>query len=95
MLSHEIIKDKINMLAPMYPLKKVSYFGSYALGTQTEASDLDVLVEFTMPNVSLLTLADLKNRLEDELNVPVDVIHYPIPKDSFINIENAVPVYGG
>ena len=78
----------------MYPLKKLSYFGSYASGKQTETGDLDVLVEFTTPGVSLIMLSDLKNRLEDALNVSVDVIHYPIPEGAFIDINKAVSVYG-
>ena len=94
MLSHDIIKDKIKNLAQFYPLKKVSYFGSYASGKQTEASDLDLLVEFTTPSISLFMLSDLKNRLEDELKISVDVIHYPIPEGSFIEIDKEVPVYG-
>jgi len=82
------------MIAPMYPLKKVSYFGSYAAGNQTGTSDLDILVEFTTPGVSLLILSDLKLRLEDELRVPVDIIHFPLPKDAFLRIGKVVPVYG-
>ena len=82
------------MIAPMYPLKKVSYFGSYATGSQTGASDLDIIVEFTTPGVSLFMLSDLKLRLEDELRVPVDIIHFPLPKDAFINPDKVVPVYG-
>ena len=94
MLSHEMIREKVHMIAPAYPLKKVSYFGSYASGKQTSASDLDVLVEFLTPSVSLIMLSDLKNRLEDELRIPVDVIHYPLPEGAFIDIGKAVPVYG-
>ncbi|MDR1735673.1 MAG: nucleotidyltransferase domain-containing protein [Oscillospiraceae bacterium] len=94
MLSHEIIREKISALASAYPLKKVSYFGSYATGKQTQASDLDVLVEFTTPGVSLILLSDLKNRLEDELRVSVDVIHSPLPEGSFIDTGSAVSVYG-
>ncbi|HBU11642.1 MAG TPA: hypothetical protein DEB31_02595 [Clostridiales bacterium] len=94
MLTHELIKEKINLVAPLYPLKKIMYFGSYATGRQTENSDLDVLVEFTTPGVSLLMLSDLKNRLEDELHVPVDVIHHPLPENSLLDIDKAVSVYG-
>ncbi|MDR1131259.1 MAG: nucleotidyltransferase domain-containing protein [Oscillospiraceae bacterium] len=94
MLSHEFICEKIRMIAPAYPLKKVMFFGSYASGRQTEASDLDILVEFTTPGVSLIMLSDLKNRLEDELRVPVDVLHYPLPENALIDIGKAVPVYG-
>jgi predicted nucleotidyltransferase len=82
------------MIAPLYPLKKVSYFGSYALGNQAEPSDLDVLVEFTTPGVSLLIISELKIQLENELHVPIDIIHYPLPEGAFIDIGKVVPVYG-
>jgi len=94
MLSHNMICEKINIIALSYPLKRVAYFGSFATDTQTTASDLDILVEFDTPAVSLLMLSDLKNRLEDELMLPVDIIHYPLPEGSFIEIGKVVPVYG-
>jgi len=94
MLSHNTIFEKINIIAPSYPLKRVAYFGSFATDTQTSASDLDILVEFDMPAVSLLMLSDLKNRLEDELMIPIDIIHYPLPEGAFIKIGKLVPVYG-
>ena len=94
MLSHDTICEKINIIAPSYPLKRVAYFGSFATDTQTTVSDLDILVEFDTPAVSLLMLSEIKNRLEDELMIPVDVIHYPLPEDSFIKIGKVVPVYG-
>ena len=94
MLSHNIISEKIHMIAPSYPLKKVAYFGSFANGTQTTASDLDILVEFESPAVSLFMLSELKNRLEDEFMVPVDIIHYPLPDNTFLKIGKIVTVYG-
>ena len=94
MLSHNTICEKIRVVALSYPLKRVAYFGSYATETQTTISDLDILVEFDTSAVSLIMLSDLKNRLEDELSIPVDVIHYPLPEDSFIKIGKVVPVYG-
>jgi predicted nucleotidyltransferase len=38
--------------ATTFPLTKVSYFGSYTDGRETEESDLDVLVEFTTDSTS-------------------------------------------
>ena len=94
MLSHNAICEKINIIAPLYPLKRVAYFGSFATDTQTTASDLDILVEFNTSAVSLIMLSDLKNRLEDELMIPVDIIHYPLPDGAFIEIGKVVHVYG-
>jgi len=93
MLSHEMICEIIRNVAVDYPLRRVSYFGSYASGTNTAYSDLDVLVEFDTTAVSLLLLANLKHRLEDELSIPVDIIHAPIPENSLIRIDQVVHVY--
>lgn len=65
-------------------------FGSYADGGTTYGSDLDLLVEFESAAVSLLTLADIKYRLEDEFGVPVDVIHAPLPANSLFKAEKPV-----
>jgi len=94
MITHERICDAVNRVAPDYPVKKISYFGSYASGRQTDSSDLDILVEFTVPGISLIILSELKNKFEDELNIPVDVIHAPVAESSFLDIGNTVRVYG-
>ena len=93
MLTHEKIVDAVAKTAMRFSLKKVSYFGSYADGNATEQSDLDILVEFTCPNVSLWTIANVKFDLENELNIPVDVIHAPLPQGAIIKIEKMIPVY--
>ena len=46
MLTHERIVDAVAKTATRFPLKKVSYFGSYADGVMTEQSDLDILERF-------------------------------------------------
>lgn len=93
MINHELICRAAAKAAAGYPVKKISYFGSYAAGLATEKSDLDILVEFHSPAISLLTIAEIKHRFEDELHVPVDVLHAPLPEGAFISIGKAVPVY--
>ena len=93
MLTHEKIASAVRKAAREFPLTKASYFGSYADGRATEESDLDLLVEFEEPAVSILTIIGLKHEIEDELGVPVDVIHAPIPKGALITIKNEVLVY--
>ena len=92
MLTHERIVQAVTKAAAEYPLKKAEYFGSYADGCATENSDLDLLVEFNVPAISILTIINLKHYLEDELSIPVDVIHAPIPKGAIIEIERTVAV---
>ena len=93
MLTHEKIVQVAEKIAPRVGATQISYFGSYAQGTATSASDLDVLVEFDSRGVSLLTLIDIKQQLENELGIPVDVIHSPLPEDAMIEIGKVVSVY--
>ena len=94
MLSHKEIRDAVVHTATLYPIKKASYFGSYAESRQTNESDLDMLLEFKSPAVSLFMLSGVKSTLEDLLKIPVDVIHAPIPSDSFIKVGKVVDVFG-
>jgi predicted nucleotidyltransferase len=93
MLTHDEICTAVAKVAENYPIKKVSYFGSYADGNATEESDLDLLVEFNRI-ISLLTLSELKIDFEEELNIKVDVISFPYKDDPLFEINKVVNVYG-
>ena len=84
MPTEEIIRNVVHGLKSAYALRTVSIFGSYAEGRATADSDLDLLVEFDQPTISLIKLNSLKYDLEDALGLPVDVIHAPLPADSMI-----------
>ena len=92
-LTHEEICNAIKNIADEFSLTKVSYFGSYANGKATIKSDLDLLVEFTTKNVSILKIFKLEHTLENILNIPIEIIHLPIPEDSFLEIEKSVVAY--
>jgi hypothetical protein len=94
MLTHEEIRSAVARIAAVFPVKQAAYFGSYADGRQTDSSDLDLLLEFHKPAISLFTLSAIKCDLEEQLKVPVDVVHFPPPKDSLIEIGKTVRVYG-
>lgn len=94
MLSILTIQEAVKKVAPEYSIKTVVVFGSYAEGTASNESDVDILVEFLVPAVSLLTLTRLKHRLENELNTRVDVIHSPLGADPMITLGKVVLVYG-
>jgi predicted nucleotidyltransferase len=94
MLTHEEIRSAVIKIAGLHSIKKASYFGSYADGKATGNSDLDLLVEFDKPRVSLFLLSAIKLDLEEQLKIPVDVIHAPLPKDALIEPQKVVPVYG-
>lgn len=88
------IKYAVSAAAQEYPIMKAELFGSYANGSNHTDSDVDLLLEFTTPQVSLLTLHAVKCRLEELLNTAVDIIHGPLPEDSMIVIDRKIPLYG-
>jgi len=92
-LSLNTISDGIKTVANDYPLKKVTLFGSYADGSCTEESDVDLLVEFDTPGVSLFTLSGLKLGLEDILQKKVDILHPPLDSNSLLEIDKTLVVY--
>lgn len=90
MLSLQEIKNAVAAAAQEFPIKKAELFGSYANGSSTPSSDVDLLVEFTTPQVSLLTLNRVKFRLEEILKADVDVVHGPLNEDSMIELDGSV-----
>lgn len=93
MLDIPTIAENVREAARDYPVKKIELFGSYARNDQTVASDVDLLVEFTSLAVSLLTISSLQMRLEESLGVSVDLLHAPLPEDSFLEIGETVVLY--
>ena len=93
MLTLTDITTAVKTVAEEFSIKRVMLFVSYAEGRNTAESDVDLLIEFVMPAVSLFILADIKNRLDDILNVDVDIIHAPIPDNALIKPEKVVEIY--
>jgi predicted nucleotidyltransferase len=73
-------------------LTKAEYFGSYAEGEASEESDLDILVEFEQPKMSILTIIRLKHYLEEELAKTIDIIHAPLTQGAVIEIGKTVRI---
>ena len=94
MLDIQKIKDGVQLAAQEYPIKKAELFGSYANGTNRPDSDVDLLVEFQSDRVSLLTLNQVKYRLEELLGRDVDIVHGPLISDSLLEIDRRIPLYG-
>ena len=92
MPTEEHIRETVSRLKSAYSLQSVSIFGSYAEGRANDQSDLDLLVEFEQPAVSLIRLNALKYDLEDALGLPVDVVHAPLPESSMIQVGKVVRV---
>ena len=83
----------VSEIAQEYDVKRITLFGSYADGRNTPQSDLDLIVEFNSENVSLLTIASLKYKLEELLGIDVDVIHAPLDKGAIIVPQRMVEIY--
>ncbi|MDR3120030.1 MAG: nucleotidyltransferase domain-containing protein [Clostridiales bacterium] len=94
MLTHKKICDTVEAVAPKYNITSAYYFGSYAQGSQSENSDVDIMVEFDTPFKSLFTISALSIELEYLLGIPVDVLSLPLPEESHLTIEKVVKCYG-
>jgi predicted nucleotidyltransferase len=57
-----------------FGIVRIGVFGSVARKANTEASDVDVVVELGQPD--LLALVGIKQELEELLHRPVDVVRY-------------------
>lgn len=68
----EILKKCMKKIEKEYSVKKIGVFGSYAKGTQTESSDIDILVEFKDPTYD--NLIDLAFYLEDLYRKKINLI---------------------
>lgn len=73
--SVEEIAQRILPVAQKYGLKAVYLFGSYARGTATETSDIDLLIDTSGTDIkSLLSLSAVYCDLEDALHKHIDLI---------------------
>lgn len=64
-----LILEKVKPLHPSH----VSLFGSYARGTQTESSDVDILID-SDDSFNLLDLIGIEQELSSLLGKPVDLV---------------------
>ncbi len=69
------IQAIITPIAKKFGLKAVYLFGSYARGTATDSSDVDLLIDTEGTAIkSLLDLAAVYCELEEALGKPVDLL---------------------
>uniref|UniRef100_UPI00404B07C9 nucleotidyltransferase family protein n=1 Tax=Fulvivirga sp. TaxID=1931237 RepID=UPI00404B07C9 len=76
MLTKVEIENRLREIKPIltekFHVSTIGYFGSYALGQQTDQSDLDLLVEFSQPvGWEFFTLESF---LEQKLGLPIDLV---------------------
>ena len=68
----ETLRKECSFLASEYGVKRIGLFGSYAQGLATEASDIDILVEFERPIG--FRFIEFAEHLENLLGKPVEVL---------------------
>ena len=76
------IRPIITPIAQKYGVKKVYLFGSYAKGTATVSSDIDLLIEKGLP-LSLVQLSGLRQEASEALGVDVDLVTMSAVSDGF------------
>lgn len=67
----QTLRDEYSHLAAEYGVKRIGLFGSYATGIPTEASDIDIVVDFEQPIG--FRFVELAEYLESVLGKTVDV----------------------
>jgi hypothetical protein len=70
----EIIRKHKSELAEKYGVTSIGVFGSVARDEATDESDVDVVVEMTMPD--LFSMVHIKELLENATNKRVDVVRF-------------------
>ena len=91
-MDNDRIKEIVISFVDKYKIKSIVLFGSRADGTNTEESDVDLIVEFTEP-ISLITLSQVQIEMEEALGLKVDIVHGPIREDDMLEIGEEVVLY--
>lgn len=91
---HEIrntLTSHKNRLFQEYPIKSLAIFGSYSRKEQKDASDLDILVEFT--GKIGIRFVDLADDLENILGIKVDLVSKKGVKEKYLNSLDSDLIY--
>lgn len=85
------IADIREELRERFTVIRIGVFGSFARGSHTPASDVDIIVELAEPTFD--HYMDLKFRLEDVLGRPVDLVMADTVKPRLQPIVEQAAVY--
>ena len=96
MFEIKTIKDRLQPVFSSYNITSATLFGSYAKGSATEKSDIDLMVDSNLRGLRFFALIEDIREALDEKEVDVfDVTH--IDKDSRVQkeiYETGVKIYG-
>lgn len=86
-------RDAIRLVVESHRARNARIFGSVARGKDTEASDLDILIDPT-PQTTLLDIGAIRHELSRLLGVSVDVLTPKALPESYRErvLREAVPV---
>ena len=89
------IQQTIYPVLQKHGIKRANLFGSFADGTATEQSDVDLLVELSV-SIGLLQFIRIKHDLEDVLQRKVDLVEFRAIKPSLqkLILKQSIPIYG-
>lgn len=88
------LRSSMSELRGRYGIDRLWLFGSVARGSATETSDVDVLVDFQGPGITLLRFLELEQELTSLLGVKVDLVTRAALKQSMRDeiIQEAIAV---
>ena len=91
----EELQRLIAPIARQHGVKSVSLFGSYARGSATAESDVDLLIEKGQLR-SLFQLSGFRLAVEDTLRLPVDLVTSEASDQKFVDMisKDKVLLYG-
>ncbi len=72
----------IKMNRERYNIIKIGFFGSAARGGMDDQSDIDVVVE--LGKQDLFNIIGIKQDLEEQFSIPVDVVSYRQKMNQFL-----------
>lgn len=77
-----ILKKRKPEFKKTYGVTDIGVFGSIARGKNRPDSDLDVVIKMDKPD--LFYMVHIKEELENECNIKVDIIHYRENMNAFL-----------
>ena len=92
MLKLEEIHEKVIPIAKKYDVTHLEVFGSYANGKETPNSDVDFLVEFSVPIPSIFLVMGFREELKRTLGLNVDVVTMPLTNPEYLIIDRRVRI---